>query len=190
MIKNLKQLTKKLINSAKSNIIQLKKQHKYEIIKITTCDTSNKHLLEIKIVNKCPTLSYLAEDVAADDDFISGFSPLNIRSISYFATLDKYEKILSEDKIRKTFELLRSDSINGNKAIKISNKNTREYKVILLKDFSDSDLIDKLNSQDAYQIGYLTGQEQGLKDIKRISLNKEIDAATKINNPIFRGSHD
>jgi len=151
-------------------LVNSKKQYKYEIIKVTTCKKSEKHLLEIKIVNKSQSLSYLAEDIAADNDFITGFSPLDIRSISYFATCDKYEKILAEDNIKKTFELLRADSINGNKAIKIRNKNTEKCNVILLKDFSDSDLIEKLNSQDAYQIGYLAGQEQGLKDITRLRL--------------------
>jgi hypothetical protein len=61
----------------------LKRQFPYELINVSSCKQSGRHLLEIKISGKSQCISYIAEEVALDDDFIMGFSPNDIRTICY-----------------------------------------------------------------------------------------------------------
>jgi hypothetical protein len=142
----------------------LKRQFPYELKNTYACKETGKHLLEIKISGKSQSISYLAEEIAIDDDFITRFSPTDIRTISYLAACDKYETILQEEKIKKSYEIARSKNINGNKTILLKHKITDESIIVLLKNFANSDLIEKLDAQDVYQVGYLAGQEQFLKD--------------------------
>lgn len=142
----------------------------YELIKVTSCSQTGRHLLEIKITGKSQGAYYLAEDVASDDGFISLFSPRDISVICYLAACDKYEKILEEENVKKTFELLRGSSRGGGKSIQLRNKINGEISVISLREFSDKGLIESLESKDVYQIGYLAGQEQTLKDVARLKI--------------------
>ena len=59
----------------------LKKQSSYELINVSVCKKSGKHLAEIKISGKSQSITYLAEEIAKDDNFIMGFSAINIRTI-------------------------------------------------------------------------------------------------------------
>lgn len=142
----------------------------YEIANVTSCRQSGKHLLDIKITGKCQGIHYLAEEIASDDAFLESFSPTDIRMICYLAACDKYEKILEKEKIKKIYSLLRSSSINGKKSIQLHNKINDEITVIPLREFIDRDIIEKLDPNDVYQVGYMAGQEQTMKDMAKIKV--------------------
>lgn len=175
MIKKFIHTIKSISKTLKLTSNHFKKQFSYEISNVSTCKQSGKHLLEIKIFGKSQSVSSLAEEIAIDDGFLAGFSPLDIRTICYLAACDKYEKILREEKIKKSYEIIRSKVINGNKTVRLKHKDTGESIVITIKNFANCDLIDTLDPKDVYQIGYLAGQEQSWKDrmnLKIISPDK------------------
>lgn len=149
---------------------QLKKQFLYEVKKITVCPKTDKHLIAVKVVSKAQGMSCFAEEIVADESFLTGFSPRDIRDITYHAVCDKYEAILEKEKIKKSYELIWSRSVDGDKAVTLKNKKTDESITVALKSFTDSNLIEKLDSQDAYNLGYIAGQEQALKDILRLKI--------------------
>jgi rRNA-processing protein FCF1 len=149
---------------------QFRTQSAYEIGNVPICQKTGQHVIEVKITGKGQSIPCLAEEIVVDNNFIMGFAPSDIRTITYLATCDRYEKILLEEKIKKSYELIRSKSRGGNKTVQLRHKETNEHMVVSLNDFSDQDLIDKLVSQDAYYLGYLAGQEQTLKDCVRLKL--------------------
>lgn len=176
MIKKFIHVIKSISMTVKATSNHFKKQFPYELNNVSTCKQSDKHLLEIKISGKSQSISCFADEVAVDDGFITGFSPADIRTICYLAACDKYEKILREEKIKKSYEIIRSKVINGSKTVRLKHKDTGESVIITLKNFANCDLIDTLDPKDVYQIGYLAGQEQSWNDrmkLKIISPDKQ-----------------
>lgn len=175
MIKKFIQTVKSISKTLHTTFTHFNKQFPYEINNVSTCKQTGKHLLEIKISGKSQSILYLAEEIAVDDGFIAGFSPADIRTMCYLAACDKYEKILREEKIKKSYEIVRSKIINGNKTVRLKHKDTGESIVITLKNFADCDLIDTLDPKDVYRIGYLAGQEQSSKDSGRLKIIPQSD---------------
>ncbi len=165
-IKILQSIYANLRNAARN----LNSSFPYEITNVSSCCRTGKHLLEIKVSGKCHGINYLAEEVASDDSLLESFSPTDIRMICYLAACDKYEKILEDEKIKKIYSLLRSKSINGKKSIQLHNKINDEITVIPLREFIDRDIIEKLDPHDVYQVGYMAGQEQTLKDMTKLKV--------------------
>jgi hypothetical protein len=156
---------------------EVKHQPAYEVNNVSICPKTGNHLLEVKITGKSQSTHYLAEEIVVDNNFLLSFSSSDIRTITYLATSDRYETILREEKIKKSYEIIRGRSNKGNKQIQIKNKLTNEIRVISLCAFNDPELIDSLNSQDAYHLGYLAGQEQTWKDCVRLKIiSKERNA--------------
>lgn len=149
---------------------QFKNQYAFEVMKVSTCSKTHQHKLEIKIIGKGQCVYYSVEEIVADNNFLIKFSPADIRTITYLAACGRFEAILEKEKITKSYEIIRSGNRKGQKTIQLKDKYTHEHIIVSLKDFGSSDLIDKLNSQDAYSIGYLAGQEQTWKDTARIKL--------------------
>lgn len=118
-----------------------------------------------------------------DIHFLMGFSAADIHTITYFATCDRYEAILKEEKLKKVYELIHSRSKNGEKTIQLRHKITNEISTFL-RDFANLNLIDSITSADAYHLGYLAGQEQTWKDYVRLKLISN-NNQEKSNNDIF-----
>lgn len=154
----------------KQTLEQFKKQYAFELKNISTCSKTAKHLVEAKIAGKGQSVLYLAEEVVADNDFVMGFSPSDVRTITYLATCDKYEAILREEKVKKSYEVIRSKNIDGKKTVMIRNTLTGDSVIRFIQDFSDLNLVDNLDSKDAYYVGYLAGQEQTFRDFARLRL--------------------
>lgn len=160
MSKVLMDHVKLLLDTLKTTFQQFKNQFAYELKVTTPCPKTGKHRVEVKIAGKSQRLNYYADEVAADNKFLSGFCPADIRIIVYLATSDKYEAILEEKKIKKKFEMIRSKTINGNKTVQFRDKKTGNHIIKTLKDFDDVNIIESLSSHEAYKLGYLAGQEQ------------------------------
>src|SRR5579872_4854635 len=107
------------VRKIKELSIQFKKQYAFELKNISTCSETMGHLIEVKVNGKGQSISCLVEEIISDDDFVAGFSPVYIRTITYLATCDKYEAILREEKIKKTYEIIRSKNIYDKKTIMI-----------------------------------------------------------------------
>ena len=54
----------------------------YEIRNVSTWPKNSRHILEIKITGKGQSISSLAEEIVVDNNFIMGFSPADIRTIT------------------------------------------------------------------------------------------------------------
>ncbi len=145
-------------------------QPAYEIKNISISPETSKHIIEMKLIGKAQSITCTAEDIAGDNNFIMRFSPADIRTITYYATADRYELMLNQVNNSRSYEIIRSKNINGNKTVQLRNKLTNENIIMPLKEFSKSDLIDELNSEDVYYLGYLSGQEQALRDYSRMKL--------------------
>lgn len=170
MLKKLWYKIKSVFDAFKLASHQFKNQTAYEISHVSTCPKTGQHILEIKVTGKGQSISYLAEEIVVDNSFMMGFSPSDIRTITYLATSDRYETILQKEKIKKSYEIIRSKNRTEKKTIQLRHTENGEYIVVSLNDFADHHLIDKLTSQDAYYLGYLTGQEQSWKDYMRLKL--------------------
>lgn len=177
MIKKFSKRINTLVSHAKTVFCQIYNQPAYEISNIFSCQKTGKQVIEVKITGKGQSLQCNAEEIVVDNTFINCFSPTDIRTITYFATCDRYEKLLQDEKIKKSYEIIRTKNRSGNKTVLIRHKETNECKVISLCDFIDGNLIDSLISQDAYYLGYLAGQEQTLKDCAKLKVisNKNQD---------------
>lgn len=166
---------KSILNIWKIACNQFKQQFAYEIKKVTTCPETGKQLIKIKVIGKGQSITCPAEEIVVDNNFITGFSSIDIRTITYLATCDRYEALLKEEKIKKSYEIIRAKSRGNNKTVQIRHKETNEHRVVSLVDFTDSNLIDELASQDAYYLGYLAGQEQTWKDCVRLKVVSRCD---------------
>jgi hypothetical protein len=122
------------------------------------------------VVGKGQSVIYPAREIMADDSFINSFAPADIKTITCFAMSDKYEAIFQEKKLSKSHEIIRSKNIDGKKTVLFRNKMTGESVVKYISNFVDEDLIDNLESKDAYQLGYLAGQEQSSRDFARLKI--------------------
>lgn len=172
---------KSVFNVFKMTFHQFKKQSAYEIKNISACQKSGQHIIEIKVAGKGQSILCLAEEIVVDNNFIMGFAPFDIRTITYLATCDHYEAILRAEKIKKSYEVLRSKNRGGNKTVQLRHKETNEHIIISLSDFSDGNLIDQLKSQDAYYLGYLAGQAQTWKDCVRLKFISGRDQQDRLN---------
>ncbi len=181
MFKNLNIRLKVFLKLLKTTMLQFRIQPSYEITKITNCQKTGKQMIEIKVVGKSHSIACLVEEIVADNKFIAGFSPTDIRSISYLATSERYEALLKAEKIKKSYEVIRGKKCGNQKMILIRNIETNEHRVFSLGDFADRNVIEELNSQDAYYLGYLAGQEQTWRDCVRLKLiaNKNSDSANE-----------
>src|SRR3990167_3023012 len=170
MYKVLRDSGRLLLDTLKTTFQQFKNQFAYELKVITPCPITGKHRVQVKITGKSQRLNYYADEVASDNNFLSGFCPTDIRTIVYLATSDKYEAILKEEKVKKTLEMIRSKNINGNKTVQFRDKETGNHIIKTLTDFNDINIIDKLSSHEAYKLGYLAGQEQSCVASRRLKL--------------------
>jgi hypothetical protein len=137
-------------------------------------------MVEAKVIGKGQSISCLAQEILADNDFIVCFSPADIRTITCFAMTDKYETILYQEKIKKSYDIIRSKDMSGKKSITIKNKLTGDLIVKSISDFADGDLIDNLESKDAYHLGYLAGQEQIFRNFAHIKLLSSKSSETNL----------
>ena len=93
---------------------------------------------------------------------------------------DKYESILYQEKIKKSYDIIRSKDMSGKKSIIIKNKLTGDLIVKSISDFADGDLIDNLESKDAYHLGYLAGQEQIFRNFAHLKLLSSKNVETNL----------
>lgn len=170
MLKKFSNRIKVFFSICKKTLYQFNTLPAYEIRSVSVCEKTGQHLIEIKIIGKGQSITYLAEEIVVDNSFVTRFAPSDIRTITYLATCDRYETILREEKIKKTYEVLRSQERGGTKTVRIRHKETNEHLVVSLKAFTDQNLIDQLASHDAYYLGYLAGQEQTWRDCVRLKM--------------------
>src|ERR1700722_8777186 len=73
--------------------IQQKTQQSYlyKIIDKETCKKTNEEVLRIQVAGKNVFLKMTPKEIAADDDMLRGFSPLDVRTITYFACKEHFE---------------------------------------------------------------------------------------------------
>jgi len=147
---------------------QFKKQYAFELKNITTCSKTGRHLVEVKIIGKGQSILCVAQDILSDADFIVGFSQKDVSLITSYAISDQYESFIYQEKIKKAYEIIRSKNQGGKKTVLIRHKLTGDSIIKSLSDFADEDLINHLESKDAYYLGYQAGQEQTFRDFARL----------------------
>lgn len=170
MLKNFTSRIRVITNTWIEILSQFKNQYAFELKDATICSLTSKHIIEIKVIGKGQSISCLAENVVADDNFLIGFSPCDIRTIVCLAMTDKYEAILQQEKIKKSHELIRSQSKRGEKTIVIRNKLTGHSSIESISNLANGDIINDLESQDAYYLGYLAGQEQIFRNFAHLKM--------------------
>lgn len=168
MLNKLASVIRTFVNSITQVFAQFEKQHAFELKNILTCPKTAKHLVNVKVIGKGQDISCLAEEIIADNSFVMGFSQTDVRTIAYLATTDRYEAILREEKIRKSYEIIRSKNLNGKKSVVIRNMLTGDSVLKEIQGLDDNELIENLKSKDAYHLGYLAGQEKTFQEFARL----------------------
>jgi hypothetical protein len=134
----------------------------YKIIDKEFCKKSNTEKLVIQVMGKNAFISIAPQELMLDEYLLRGFSPLDVRTITYLAlnnsqSLPKrsFYKIISQFfSSKKNQEMLTIQNLNANTFI---TKSAQEIS-------KDPSLIKKLEPEDAHRIGYITGTEQILQE--------------------------
>lgn len=165
--KNIKDLWKKSINKPTFELVEFKED-----------PNSLKTILFYKVVNKATfPLSALAEHLVEDNELISMFSQLDVRTITFFATKDK---LMSQNcKNKNIYEIImQAYSEDGEAKIIFKDLQTNQTKIKLAKKiFSNETLFSKFDKKDLLQIGYLVGYHEHEQNM--ISMSKTDSANEK-----------
>jgi hypothetical protein len=117
----------------------------------------NKHgecIVKVQLIGKATVFECTPHEIVANDQIIEGFSKKDIRTLTYFATHEirkpKYKILVQEF----------SDVLNKIK-FKLGRRGSSEPIEKTAEQISlDKEFINKLNSEDAHLVGYVTATEQ------------------------------
>lgn len=129
----------------------------YRIVSITQ-NTHDNYEVTVQVIGAASVLKMKPEEILADDDLTSRFSPLDVRTLTYLGYLDinspKYKILarrLSEKDNKIVFALLKKGSKNPE--IKVASEISQ-----------NSDILKQLNRDDAHMVSYIAGTEHMLEE--------------------------
>ncbi len=165
--KRIKIYFKQLFRQLHLSYLQQKQTYPYKVIGKEECQKTGVEKLCIQVAGKNVFLYFVPQELVKDEEMLNGFSPLDVRTITYMA-LEKLEQG-------------RSIEIDGLYKIEkqyFSDRKEKEMFVFRYQDKDksiarsaqeltcDSSFIKNFNSLDANRIGYIAGYEQALIDNK------------------------
>lgn len=141
------------------------KQNAYRIVDINK-NKDDEHILTVQVTGKSlPSLEYTPHEIASNNALLSGFSKKDVRTITYFATLETtlpeyriQEQIFHDDKILFKLKKRRSKDMINKTAEEIS---------------QDKALLANLEQKDAHTIGYTLRSNQEC-EVEKSNLTKNI----------------
>lgn len=133
-------------------------QIKYRLIDYFYNDKKNSIVLLIQLINQKEIKEMLPRVLLSDDEIVSSMCQLEVRLITYLECKQRFDcmykvegQIIDED-FTKSQITIRNLETN-----KVQNKT-------ILEVGGDNNIINKLSSQDAFRLGYLTGTASVLNE--------------------------
>ena len=132
----------------------------YKIVDKVKCTKTGEEIFVIQIAGKNAFLHLSPHDLVRDDAMLRGFSPLDIRTITYIAChIEKPAREESKSLYRIVAQFFSRTKKSEMFTIQPINETVQITKSA--QDISsDPILIRKLGPEDAHRIGYVTGAEQ------------------------------
>lgn len=144
---------KKIQASFRDFINEGKKTYPFQLVAKQYSTKKNGTVFLIKVAGKNLVVKKTAQELVSDDAMLSGFSPLDTRTITYIACQENLPALTSI--IKQEYSTTASDLVLH---IKHLEKNTTETKTA--KEISqDQQLLKQFNQKDAHRIGYLFGMK-------------------------------
>lgn len=147
----------------------------YRIVEIKNYSYDNCKI-RVHVVGTDKTIELSPKDIIADDALIEGFAKKDIRTISYYACKEINKptlKIVSHsfsDRLKKIIFFLKNAKTNEQIEDTASNISLNK------------EMIMQLSSEDAHRIGYLCGNEDGIKEKEMIYKLKNKNSRKNNNN--------
>jgi hypothetical protein len=145
----------------------------YKITGSEKCKKTGEEKLVIQVARKNVFMTVSPKELVKDENTLRGFSPLDVRTITYLALHPDNKKNLLPKKpfykiISQFFSRTRQEEMftiqEAGSNIRIT-KSAREIS-------SSSELIDKFDVQDAHRIGYIAGAEHIITEQDIIKKNQ------------------
>jgi hypothetical protein len=145
----------------------------YKIVGKEICKDTSNELFVIQVYGKNVFLRMTPNELAADDKMLSGFSALDVRTITYFACKEHLKSDQQKTPQSKQNVLYRIIAMTFSRRHKkqmlvIEQENKAEIISASVSDISKNpEMIDGFSSRDAHQIGYVAGIEATLDNPKK-----------------------
>jgi len=140
----------------------------YKIVGKEICKDTSNELFVIQVYGKNVFLRMTSKELAADDKMLSGFSPLDVRTITYFACKEHIESNAQKAPHSNRNVLYRVIAMTFSRRHKkqmlvIEQENKAEIISDSVANISKNpEMIDGFSSRDAHRIGYAAGIEATL----------------------------
>lgn len=125
--------------------------HKYKLVDWFDKNNSSKGVCRISILGTGNYADYPTETIVADEEFLMGFHPMDIFTITNLASYEAMRpknKLMRIDHIRNYFTIL--------------TENNEELSIDILNVEKVMEIINKLSPLDAYRVGRLAGDNDSV----------------------------
>jgi endo-alpha-1,4-polygalactosaminidase (GH114 family) len=142
----------------------------YKVIDKEICKKRNEKMLVIQVAGKNVFLKMSPKEIAADDDMLRGFSPLDIRTIIYFACKKHFEakqQKAAEPKRNILYRIVAQTFLRRQKKQMLVIEQVDQAEVITTSVQAASnnpEMIDGFSPRDAHRVGYAAGVEAVLHE--------------------------
>jgi len=137
----------------------------YKIVDKEMCKKTSQEIFLIQVAGKNVFLRMSPKEIAADDVMLKGFSPLDVRTITYFACKEHFEAIQQKAHQPKQNILYRIAAMTFSRRQKkqmlvIAQENKGEIITTSVTNVSNNpEMIEGFSPRDAHKIGYAAGVE-------------------------------
>jgi hypothetical protein len=144
----------------------------YKIIDKEICKKTSEELLLVQVAGKNVFLKMSPKEIAADDAMLRGFSPLDVRTITYFACKEHFEtkqQKSAEPKQNILYRIITQTFSRRQKKqmVVIEQINQAEVITTSVQTISNNpEMIDGFSPRDAHQVGYAAGMESVIHEQK------------------------
>ncbi len=146
----------------------------YKIAGKEKCKKSSEEKLVVQVVGKNVFIKLTPIELMNDEAMLKGFSPLDVRTITYLACHTGKEKKSLYRIVAQFFSKTRNEEMFTIQAESDAMQIVKSAQELS----SDPELINKFASQDAHRIGYVSGVEQVVlenESFKKINEDKEVN---------------
>jgi hypothetical protein len=148
------------------------KTYLYKIVDREICKKTNEELFLVQMTGKNVFLKMSPKEIAADDNMLQGFSPLDIRTITYFACKEHFEtrqQKAVEPKRNILYRIVAQTFSRRQKKQMLVIEQTHKVEVLTtsVQTVSNNpEMIDGFSPRDAHQVGYAAGIESVVNERK------------------------
>jgi hypothetical protein len=143
----------------------------YKVVNKELCKKTNKEILVIQVTGKNVLFKMSPKEIVEDDLLLQGFSPLDVRTITYFSCKEFFKENCQDD--ANPNRLYRINAFTFYHKLKkqmlvIEKLKTEVYITTTLQNISSNfEMIEGFSPKDAYSIGYAAGMEAIIEEKRK-----------------------